>query len=149
MIPPFQRREQAEAPASGPEDEPDEGEGEGEGEEDEGQGRVGSSPVELGERLSAMVEAEAAAAETAPEPPADFAGEKPPDDPYSSPCPTCKGWGVVNTGSLVEGNTHRQCRDCQGYGYVERGQPPAPAPARDERRELEPEPASPGAIAWR
>lgn len=40
-----------------------------------------------------------------------------PDDPYSHPCSTCQGWGVVRTGSRVPNQDVRGCLDCRGLGY--------------------------------
>jgi hypothetical protein len=51
-----------------------------------------------------------------------------PDDPYSHPCATCGGWGVVRTGSRVPNQEVRGCLDCRGLGYQPNepaGEPPA------------------------
>lgn len=55
---------------------------------------------------------------------------EPPPDPKSDRCVTCKGWGKVYTGSLVEGHAIRECPTCQGQGWTEKAPsfaPPAPA----------------------
>lgn len=54
-------------------------------------------------------------------------------DPVSQPCPGCDGWGVVATGSKVEGQEALPCTNCKGMGWVgERARaaaPPPPPPA--------------------
>lgn len=56
--------------------------------------------------------------------------EEPPFDPHSVRCDTCRGWGIVQTGSLVENQQTRQCPDCRGIGWIDRLAlvPPASAP---------------------
>jgi len=39
-------------------------------------------------------------------------------DPETNECPTCKGLGLVKTGSRVTGNEERKCSRCHGYGFV-------------------------------
>lgn len=46
-------------------------------------------------------------------------------DPETNECPTCKGLGLVRTGSRVTGNEERKCSRCHGYGFV----PPPDAPS--------------------
>jgi hypothetical protein len=40
------------------------------------------------------------------------------DDPYSTLCETCVGFGVVRTGSRVPNQETRTCADCKGLGYL-------------------------------
>jgi hypothetical protein len=40
------------------------------------------------------------------------------DDPYSTLCETCVGFGVVRTGSRVPNHELRTCGDCKGLGYL-------------------------------
>ncbi len=40
------------------------------------------------------------------------------DDPLSAQCSTCRGWGNVKTGSLVQGEEIAKCDTCQGHGFV-------------------------------
>jgi hypothetical protein len=40
------------------------------------------------------------------------------DDPYSTLCATCVGFGVVRTGSRVPNQETRTCADCKGLGYL-------------------------------
>lgn len=42
---------------------------------------------------------------------------KPPRDPNTEQCETCRGWGVTRTGSMVEQEATRACVDCEGKGY--------------------------------
>ena len=94
----------------------------------EGTGEPGPCPAcdariervaEQGERIREMVEAEAERAEsdeTEPE-------EVPPimqHDPHTRTCPTCAGFGVTLTGSLVDGQETRECIDCGARGWQEK-----------------------------
>lgn len=54
----------------------------------------------------------------------------PPYDPTAEQCPACQGFGVVFTGSRVEGHTWRTCPTCVGNGYIEKASAiPLPPPA--------------------
>lgn len=72
-----------------------------------------------GERLAAMVDAEEARAEAEEDKPKEVP-TVPPPDPYTRQCPTCKGFGSTQTGSIVEGQEFRECPTCQGRGWQER-----------------------------
>lgn len=50
--------------------------------------------------------------------------EHPPFDPQTRTCGTCSGWGIVRTGSIVEGHTVRRCNGCGGVGFQERRKEP-------------------------
>lgn len=39
-------------------------------------------------------------------------------DTHSSPCKTCAGYGVVATGSKVNGRGNVSCLECKGLGYL-------------------------------
>lgn len=45
--------------------------------------------------------------------------ETPPLDAFSHKCDKCDGWGQVMTGSRVDGHVWRDCKECQGSGFVE------------------------------
>lgn len=44
----------------------------------------------------------------------------PEDDPYTEPCPRCKGCGI---GGVREDGEETPCRTCDGAGVVERERP--------------------------
>ena len=71
----------------------------------------------LGERLAAMVEAEATVAEAEPEP--EPGPLRMPHDPHTATCPDCQGFGETLTGSMVDGQETRTCVGCDGRGWVE------------------------------
>lgn len=100
-----------------------------------------------GEKIAAMVEAEAAAVE------AEEAAEKeaapdgmpcpvcggvialpdvPPQDPNKETCPDCHGFGMTVTGSLVPERQIDQCSTCNGNGW--RNVVPVYVPSEDFSR---------------
>lgn len=44
-----------------------------------------------------------------------------PPDPYSKPCPTCDGWGMLRTPSHVNGQQALPCPDCGSKGWIPEG----------------------------
>jgi hypothetical protein len=76
-------------------------------------------PREVGERIAAMVEDEAQRAEQETGH-AETGPRVPPADPYTRTCPTCQGFGVTQTGSIVDGQEFRDCVDCRARGWQER-----------------------------
>lgn len=90
---------------------------------------------EKGARIAAMVEEEATAAETEIEPetvedtfgmPCPICGgnidlpDVPPQDSKRQKCPTCHGFGMTVTGSLVPEKQIDSCSDCQGRGWIDK-----------------------------
>lgn len=103
----------------------------------------------LGQRIAGMVAAEeqrVAAEEQLEE---EEVPEEPPHDPRTRRCQVCAGWGIVRTGSIVEGNVTRQCRQCGGQGYEEAQLvgPPTPLVSSDQVEPAE-EAAPAGAWVW-
>lgn len=104
-------------------------------------------PLFVGERLARMVdenERQALEPEPVPEP---EPGEEPPADPRARRCSVCRGWGILQTGSLVDGQNVRGCWHCGGIGFEEAQLvgPTTPLVAADQ---LEPAPEAPPAGAW-
>lgn len=101
----------------------------------------------IGARLAAMVDAgerqalaEEAAAQLEP-------GEEPPADPRARNCSVCRGWGMLQTGSLVEGQATRTCWHCGGIGFEE-AQLVGPATPLVASDQLEPAPPAEAAPSW-
>ena len=94
----------------------------------------------LGERLAAMVDAEEARAE-APEATEPEASQVMQHDPYTRSCPTCAGFGVTLTGSIVDGQETRDCPDCRARGWQEKLE-------QTTLRPVEGEAPHPDAEAW-
>ena len=108
-----------------PEDEPDDSDSQGEGEHD-GPDGLNRSAEAIGQRLADLVERETVPDdEQADEPTVEL---EPPDDPYGRRCPTCRGWGIVKTGSIVPGQESRSCLDCGGLGWQDAGRTAQVAP---------------------
>lgn len=100
----------------------------------------------IGEKLRRMVDEEAARAEREPEPEPPAL---PPRDPHARPCSVCGGWGILQTGSLVEAHDVRQCWHCGGVGFEEAIQVAPQAAERDPADTDDVEyVASPVAGAW-
>lgn len=76
-----------------------------------------------------------------------------PQDPDTSECPTCEGWGQTKTGSKVAGQNVAKCARCNGHGFLRSGQAPAEVrvavngPVEPENVVLTPEEES-GEDAW-
>jgi hypothetical protein len=49
------------------------------------------------------------------------------EDPFTSECPTCAGYGKTKTRGHVPGKTERVCPTCKGLGFQSPDQPPAAA----------------------